>query len=199
MKPLIETIKIIDGVPLNMKWHRERCDRAMANHFRSDKRIDLDRIIGVEPVAEKGVMRCKITYGNGDSIIELFDYKPKSIRRLRMVMVDDIDYQYKYADRDCFNRLLGSCADYDEIIIVKDGFVTDTTISNIALYDGKEWVTPNTYLLNGTARQRLIYEGRLKEKEVKGQDICKFQSIKLINAMLDFDESQIVEICNVEW
>ena len=50
---------------------------------------------------------------------------------------------------------------------VKNGRLTDTSYSNIALFDGNRWVTPAHPLLKGTMRQSLIDKGLLKEKGIK--------------------------------
>ena len=71
---------------------------------------------------------------------------------------------------------------FDEVVIVKNGFISDTTISNLAFFDGSEWHTPNTPLLKGTKRAELLDSGFLKEKTIK-----LFQLVeKLINRMLIF-------------
>ena len=76
----------------------------------------------------------------------------------------------------------------DEIIIVKRNHITDTSYTNIALFDGTQWVTPSTPLLNGTRRAQLIDAGRLIEQEVCITNLSSFQSISLINAMMDLNE-----------
>ena len=77
----------------------------------------------------------------------------------------------------------------DEIIIVKTKpHKPIRLIPNIALFDGTQWVTPSTPLLNGTRRAQLIDAGRLIEQEVCITNLSSFQSISLINAMMDLNE-----------
>ena len=69
--------------------------------------------------------------------------------------------------------------DKDDILIVKNGLLTDTSIANIALYDGNDWYTPLHPLLKGTKRAELLDKGVLKEKEIKikwKQGLSKKQS-----------------------
>jgi len=73
------------------------------------------------------------------------------IRTLKVVPTI-IEYPYKYANRNAFDTLLQSHPDFDEIIIEKDGFITDTTIANLAFYNGTYWLTPEKPLLPGTMR-----------------------------------------------
>ncbi len=55
-------------------------------------------------------------------------------------------------------------------------------------FDGTEWVTPTTFLLNGTCRQRLLSEGKIKERIIHATDIPSFTHIGLINAMIGLGE-----------
>ena len=72
-----------------------------------------------------------------------------------------------------------------DILIVKNGLITDTSYSNIILYDGKEWVTPESFLLNGVKRQHLLNKCIIKEMKVRTVDLKNFKKISLINAMLE--------------
>ena len=84
------------------------------------------------------------------------------------------------------NKLYEKCQDADDILIVKKGYLTDTSIANIALFDG-EWKTPKYPLLKGTTRQRLLDNGKIHEDDIKVQDIGRFSKVALLNAMIDFD------------
>ena len=65
----------------------------------------------------------------------------REIRSLKVVVDDRIDYSFKSADRSSLNRLTAQKGDCDEIIIVKNGLVTDTSFTNIAVFDGEQWLT----------------------------------------------------------
>ena len=80
---------------------------------------------------------------------------------------------------------------------MKNGFITDTTFSNIVFYDGMQWITPDTYLLNGTQRQRLLREGRIVSREVRVGDLSRFITAKPINSMLDFDTTPEISIAAI--
>ena len=51
-------------------------------------------------------------------------------------------------------------------LIVKDGYLTDTSIANIALYDGYTWFTPAHPLLRGTKRAELLNKQLIVEKDI---------------------------------
>ena len=74
-----------------------------------------------------------------------------------MLIIDNqINYNSKKLNRINIDTLYAKKALNDEIIIIKNGLVTDTSIANIAiLYEGK-WLTPKTPLLYGTTRSRYL-------------------------------------------
>ena len=82
----------------------------------------------------------------------------------------------------------------EEIIIVKNNHITDTSFSNLLFLKGKDWFTPATYLLNGVQRQHLLKKKKIKEAEITLQNIREFSHFQLINSMNDFDDMFIYPI-----
>ena len=82
--------------------------------------------------------------------------------------------------------LLSAHSDVDEILIEKDGYLTDTSIANIAFYDGEQWVTPAIPLLKGTMRQKLLDEGFLQTRNIKKEELTHYTQVALTNAMIGF-------------
>ena len=75
----------------------------------------------------------------------------------------------------------------DEIIIVKNNLICDTSKANIAIFLNKEWLTPKIPLLKGTTMQRYINNGTLKQKDITVDMLKQSSKIALLNAMIDFD------------
>jgi 4-amino-4-deoxychorismate lyase len=117
--------------------------------------------------------------------VEYTPYLPKKIQRLQIVSAD-IDYNYKYADRKILETLLKRYPSADDVLIEKKGYLTDTTIANIAFYDGTTWLTPKIPLLEGTVRARLLNEKLLTTADIKKEDIGSFTHVALMNAMIGF-------------
>ena len=86
----------------------------------------------------------------------------RSIRTLKLVTANHIDYRYKSTDRSELNRLTAQKGNCDDIVIVKNGFITDTSFTNLALFDGHQWLTPAHPLLAGTQRALLLEQGKIK-------------------------------------
>ena len=179
---LLETIKIEEGVIANLPYHQDRCDQSRQTLFQSTDSLDLASII--QP-PQTGLYRCRILYGEKLHSIAYIPYVPKEINSLKVVD-SNIDYALKYANRDALNSLLESNKEFDEVIIEKEGYLSDITIANIAFYDGEQWFTPEDPLLKGTMRAKLIDEGFLQTRKIKKEDLNNYTQVALINAMLGF-------------
>jgi 4-amino-4-deoxychorismate lyase len=179
---LLETIKIENGEVYNLPYHQNRCDKSRKALFGSKTRLDLSSVIS--PPSE-GLYRCRILYHEVIESIEYIPYTPKTINSLKVVP-SSINYSYKYADRTTFEILLREQPDVDDVIIEKEGLLTDTSIANIAFFDGTDWFTPTTPLLEGTMRAKFIEHGILKKRDIRKEDLDKYTHVALINAMIGF-------------
>lgn len=189
---LLETIKIENGLINNIKYHQKRFDDSRIKLFDTKNKIDLVDFIN-PPNNE--LFRCRILYSNKIESIEYIPYEPKKFQHFKIVP-SSIDYSFKYADRKELEALKTKYPSFDEIIIEKNGLLTDTTISNISFFDGKDWLTPASPLLKGTMRAKLIDDGFLKPINIKYNDIQKFTKFALLNAMLGFCEIKDYTIKN---
>jgi 4-amino-4-deoxychorismate lyase len=189
-KELLETIKIEDGQVMNIEWHNRRCNKSRLELFQEKKLLNLEEFI--KPPKE-GLYRCRILYDTEVNAIEYIPYSPKKVSSLKVVE-SDIEYSYKYNNRTEINRLLEE--GYDDIIIEKHGLLTDTTIANIAFYDGEQWFTPTKPLLEGTIRAKLLSENFLITKNIKNDDIQYYSHFALMNAMIGF---QIYKNININY
>jgi len=191
---LLETIRIEDGEIHNLSYHQDRCTKSRRILFHSSDVLDLSSIIVAPKV---GLFRCRILYGENLHSIEYMPYTPKEIQKMKIVS-SDIEYSLKYANREALNALLELHKDVDEVIIEKNGYLTDTTISNIAFFDGKQWLTPAKPLLEGTMRAKLIDEGFLHAKEIKKENLHNYSQVALMNAMIGFKILNMDTIQNIK-
>jgi len=179
---LLETIKIEDGVIHNLNYHQQRCTQSREKLYDSTDIILLKNFI-IPP--QKGCYRCRIVYSTTIQSIEYIPYVAKTIETLRVVS-STLKYTLKYADRHALNSLLEENSDVDDIIIEQDGYVTDTSIANLAFYDGTTWYTPEKPLLSGTMRQKLLDDGFLQIRDIKKENLDQYSQVALMNAMLGF-------------
>ena len=179
---LLETIRVEDGKVHNLFYHQKRCNQSRQTLFGSKDTLELSSKI---KAPKEGLYRCRMIYGEKLNSIEYIPYTPKKITSLKIVS-SDIEYTHKYANREALDVLLISHPNVDEIIIEQEGYLTDTTIANIAFYDGEQWITPKKPLLQGTMRAKLIEEGLLKTANISKEDLPKFTQVALMNAMIGF-------------
>lgn len=191
MSRLIESIKLEDGRFHRLHYHQARVDRSLVDLFQVKNVINLSETLLSQQYPKTGLFKCRVVYEKQVESIEFLPYMPEHSRSLKVVHDLSIDYTYKYEDRIKINSLVDQRQFCDDILIVKNGFVTDTSYSNIVFFDGFRWITPNAPLLKGTMRQFLLDTAEIKEEPVTVQDILSFKSFRLINAMLGFDGPEI--------
>jgi 4-amino-4-deoxychorismate lyase len=180
---LLETISIKQGEIQNIIYHNQRFNKSRREVFGVDSYIDLGRFISL---LDCGDYRCRVIYGRDIESIEYLPYRPKDIKKILLVD-SDIEYRYKYLNRSKLNNLLKKYDNYcDDILIIRDGLITDTTIANVALRREGKWYTPKKPLLEGTTRRRLIDSGFLSTQDIDKNYISDYDSFAIMNAMIDF-------------
>jgi len=189
MSRLIETIRYTGGKPLNIDYHLRRINAS---------RPAWDRIAMLESIQVPGDVthKVRIVYDKTTYTITVEPYTIRPIRSLKLVVDNNIVYDHKYEDRKALNVLFSRRTDCDDILIVKNGVVTDTSYSNIIFRKEDKWFTPGTFLLNGTMRQYLLHKRMISEMPITPANITQFSHFKLINAMLR-DEAPESEVLNI--
>lgn len=196
MFQLIESIKLVDGRFYNLEYHQQRMNRSRNDLFGIHEPVDLIEYFSNQKVPGQGLYKCRVIYGRELMETEYVPYRPKTVRSLRVVQHDSISYGYKFRDRRMIDELYEQRRGCDDILIVKNGFVTDSSFANIVFRNENGYFTPHTPLLPGTMRQKLLDDKRIQEKEIRLKDISSFTAFKLINAMLEFEspETEITQI-----
>jgi 4-amino-4-deoxychorismate lyase len=181
-----EAIKLKDGVFHHINYHQERIERTLHAFFQTA--IDLSVIHDMIPGHMKsGLFKCRVLYSGKIEKVEFIPYFFRDIRKVGVITDDEIDYSYKYADRSYLNRLLQKSG-CNDIIIVKNGLVTDASSSNLVFKSPKGLFTPEDYLLPGTKRRLLLDQKKIKEQRIRVEDIKTFDTVYFINAMIDLED-----------
>jgi 4-amino-4-deoxychorismate lyase len=116
-----------------------------------------------------------------------------------MVNVDGVDYRYKYADRKKLQDLYTQRGDADDVLLIKNGLITDTSYANIVFRKGKGWFTPELPLLPGTRRAFYLSQERIETLPIRPEMLPEFDEAHLINAMISLEESPVIPIENIKW
>lgn len=181
---------MLDGKLLNINYHNERMERSLFDLFGKKSPVYLEKIIDVPMSALNGVYKCRVVYDDKNTEIEFIPYIIREVRSLRIVYDDGISYSYKFADRLNLNRLFGLRGECDDILIIKNGLVTDSSYANVILKNKNgNWVTPSSCLLKGTRRSKLLNDKCISEADITVADMDKYSEIRLINAMIGIDDS----------
>jgi 4-amino-4-deoxychorismate lyase len=197
MSQLLESLKLKDGQIQNLKFHQDRLSRTMEEFYPNAEKINLQQEISVPEHCSSGIFKIRVLYGQTIEKIEIEPYVFRTIKSLRVVHHESIDYHLKFTDRQILQDLFARRGECDDIIIVKEDFVTDSFAANLLFFDGANWVTPTTPLLKGTKRWFLLEQGIISEKEIREEEIKSFQKVGLVNAMIDFEEMPIVPVAQV--
>jgi len=194
MSLLFETIKILDGEPRHLYWHNIRLNRSRREFWHPTNEIDLTEMIRVPEEFRTGLVSCNVYYEKEVQNITFKAYIRREIRRLRLVFPQFVDYHVKYTDRSVLEFLLTQKGECDDIIIVMNGFLTDTSVSNLIFFNGNDWITPENPLLTGVTRERLLSEGKIKTGKIRDTDLNKYEGCKLINAMREPEYEPLIPV-----
>ena len=180
---LLETIRIEDGKIHNLPYHERRMRRSLDRFYPSSDIPALSEVL--ENYPPKGLYRCRVIYAES---IEKIEYLPYSRQEKKLFATVEFEgsYEYKYSERGEFEILTQLYPDVDELILCKNGLLTDTTTANIALLKNGKWLTPASPLLEGTTRERLLEEGFLSTANIYIDEIDSFDGFALMNAMIGF-------------
>ncbi len=197
MFPLIESIQILDGQPQNLKYHQYRFEASYFKMFKQLTQIQIKDLIEVPDEYLSGLVKLRFLYNQTNCFCQYIAYTPKIIQHLKVVRDDAVEYNLKKTDRRSIDRLLLKKGQADDILIVKHQRLTDSSFTNIVLYDGQTWWTPKYPLLHGTARSRLIDQKKINVADILISDLADFKTFKLINAMRDFETIMAYPINNI--
>lgn len=184
---LLETIKLNDGYLHHIEYHTARFNFARKQLYGINSPLDLSEAIIIPENIKTGFFKCRLIYGERIERIEFKPYLAKAIKKLKVVVSDQIQYPFKFLDRSQIDELTGLKGDCDDILIIRNGLVTDTSYANVALWDGNCWLTPEIPLLPGTTRSRLLHKGDLRTAEIEMQELTSFSKLRIFNAMFDVE------------
>ena len=185
----IETIRIQDGHVCHLSDHTDRMRRT-ADHFGfTAPTLPTDLASLVPDELRTGTVRCRVMYDHTLREVTFTPYRRRHIERLFAVDAGTTTYAFKYADRAPLAPPDVPLGASDELLFVREGLLTDTSYTNLVLRRGRELVTPDTFLLDGTCRRRLLRTGQIRTARIRLQDLPTYDELLLINAMMPLREA----------
>lgn len=186
MSLFIETIRAEHGELMRLEYHQARMNATIEESAGKKCCIDLASQLTLSLPDERH--RLRVLYdASGIKDVQCTPYTLRLVESLRLV-ASDVDYRWKRADRTELNQLFHQRNGQDDVLIVRQGLITDTSVANVAVYDGRYWLTPRTPLLKGTMRAYLLDEGYIEEADIPASELHTYPYIRLFNAMVDFGE-----------
>lgn len=200
MSPFIESIWFQQGQMPLLNWHQDRFTHTQRANWHTITYPDLKTCILQNAVmpTDNRKYKCRVLYGPDKIETTFTPYQPKTISNLRIVQAPLIDYQYKSADRQALNQLTATLPPLTEVLILQKGLLTDSSFSNLAFFDGRNWHTPSVPLLAGVHRKKLLDEKILLPRAIKLTDLEKYQKIRLINAMVSWEDTWELPISAIQ-
>jgi 4-amino-4-deoxychorismate lyase len=191
MSRFIETIRLEDGVTNHLADHEERMNRSVAEVLHANPQFELKSILSSLRLPPKGIHKIRLVYDREIRSVEVTPYRKRGIRQLKIVYHNTISYDYKFEHRGELENLFSQREDCDDVIIIKNYQITDASYANLVFRRDDQWFTPKTYLLNGTTRKQLLKGKIITEEKITINDLRRYEKVKLINAMLQFDAPEI--------
>jgi len=180
ISPAFETIKAVDGVLQYIGYHQARFDKTRQACYGSADKISLSSLL-LPP--KNLTCKVRVEYAHEVLHVDYIPYLPRLINSF-CIVESNLNYTYKWSNREEINALLFE--GYDDIIIVKNGLLCDTSIANVALLIDGVWMTPKTPLLKGVTRQRLIDSGFLQVRNLTEESLKKMEKFAIMNALIGF-------------
>ena len=197
MSPLFETIKVKDGQFFNLDFHNARMNRARKALLNCTNLVDLNQELYIPKSIGAAIHKCKVIYDQDIISIHFQPYHIRKIESLKMVQDNDIEYAYKFVDRSHLNNLFAKRENCDDVLIIKNGLVTDTSYANIIFSDGNNWFTPKHPLLEGTKRASLLAQHKIKAIDINIHDISRFKGAKIVNGLLNIEDTNYIDVQNI--
>lgn len=190
----LETIRIKDGTKQLDGYHLRRMKRTLGSVPLPFSVIEFGKILKVPKNLQSGTVKARLLYDSNGYDIGFEAYAKRDIRRLILKDADTLVYDKKYADRSQLITLTNGLLPEEDVLIIKNGLVTDTSYCNVAFTDGAKWYTPNMPLLHGTQRAYLLRKKMIHPRRISVLDISSYSHIRLFNAMIPWDEAIELEV-----
>jgi 4-amino-4-deoxychorismate lyase len=183
MSLLLESIKILNGKVYNLSLHEQRANRSRKMLLGMDKPIGFKKSLWIPEEFKKGLVKCRVMYGENIEAVSFSNYDKRKINSAKVIFTDHIHYDHKYVLRAELDDLYTKREHHDEIIIIKNGMVTDAYYFNLVFEREGKYFTSNTPLLQGIQREKLIQAKKIQVVSISVDDIQAYECVHFINAL----------------
>jgi|APTNR8051073442_1049403.scaffolds.fasta_scaffold01031_18 4-amino-4-deoxychorismate lyase len=185
---LMESIRLENGALPLLALHQERVNRSRLGVLGVNRPLSLKKALETAELPDQGLYKVRILYGEELHSVECLPYERNPVTQLLALDAGHVRYPHKMADRRALELCYQQRAGCDDVLLTHNGFITDTSYANVALFDGRCWWTPSHPMLRGVRRAKLLQTGRIRAAIIRLTDLRHFRCLRLINAMIDLDE-----------
>ena len=193
----IETICYEKGSFHRIELHNERCNQTRRHFFGDQPSIKLQNHLCIPHNLIDFKVKCTVTYGIDVISIIYSKYEVKPINSLLIINDNHIEYSFKYSDRKDLTLLAENKGQHSDILIVKNGLITDTSYANIIFKHNNNWYSQSKPLLLGTRLQSYFKDKRVIPARLTIKAISHFSEARIINAMISIEDSPVIPIDHI--
>ena len=184
MSRLVESINICNGKPYHLGLHEARANASRRLLYGTDlPDLKLAESIIVPSLYTAGLVKCRVIYDRTITSIDFSHYTVRSILSLSVIHDDTINYPLKWVERPQLDELYAQRQGADEILIFKNGLLTDAYYYNVVIAVNGKYLTPRLPLLKGVRRAQLLVMEWIEEADIDLKLLRQATSIYLVNAM----------------
>lgn len=186
---LLESLLLEDGVYFLYKDHLQRMkESARYFDFYFDEGAIIERLQALKKEHLTGLWKVRLLLnkqGELDCEAQLITPLTSSLAvswALQPMQTDNVFLYHKTTKRDFYPKVT---LDHETLLFNEKNEVTEFVNGNFVLYSQGEWLTPplQSGLLNGTMRQHLLRNGKIKEHIIYKKDVQKNCKIAFINSV----------------
>ncbi|MEM6299695.1 MAG: aminotransferase class IV [Bacteroidota bacterium] len=200
MSRFLESIRLENGQLPLLLYHQSRVNHTILEFRKSlvgtpttaKTPFSLKQLLKNENLPKEGLFKVRIVYGLTVERLEILPYTVRPINSLQVVdLPSEYDYSFKYTDRSVLNNAFEKRKKADDVLLIRDGFVTDSYYANTVFWKGGKAFVPDMPLLNGVRRKHLLDLGKVQIKTIRKDDIWGYEKVSLVNALLPLGTIEI--------
>jgi para-aminobenzoate synthetase/4-amino-4-deoxychorismate lyase len=191
---LFETLALLDGKLRNLDRHLDRIvDSAGYFGFDCDREALRAGLLAAAEDAACDRARVRLVlHRNGGFRVAFHPYPAGGVEPVRLALsalpVDAADpfLAHKTTRREVYRVRAAEHPEADDVVLVNgEGFVTETTIANLAIHlDGAWWTPPvGDGCLPGVERGRLLDEGVLRERSLSVAELMAADDLAVVSSL----------------
>jgi 4-amino-4-deoxychorismate lyase len=189
MPQFFETIKVLEGIPLNIEYHLRRVV-ATAKHFNLQYIAkEFENTLANFKIENNEVYKLRIDYTEKIEKIDVQKYHFTNPKFYKIIDIADYHYNYKFVNRHYLEKIQRNLPENTIAILTKNRLITDSTYANLVLEIDGAYFTPSQPLLQGTKRQQYLDNHRITLRDLTTDDLFKMEKFYLINAMINLEDN----------